>query len=121
MGEAEEVRNAGKGENKAAIKDAKDAQTAIAKAIAVLEQFYKESGMVAEATDFVQRESAPVELPETPSTWDSSYTGVADPKNQPSGIITVLEKISSDFSQMEADTKSQEEIDQKNYQEETNE
>merc|ERR1740121_1305589 len=86
------------------------AQTAIAKAVAVLEQFYKDSGMVKEAAEFVQRESAPVELPATPSTWDSGYTGVADPENQPDGIITVLEKISSDFSQMEADTKSQEEI-----------
>jgi len=121
MNEADEVRNAGKTENDAAIADAKAAQTAIAKAIAVLEQFYKETGMVAkEAWEFVQRESVPVELPETPSTWDSSYTGVTDPK-QPDGIITVLERISSDFSQMEADTKSQEEIDQKNYQEETKE
>mmetsp|Transcript_98846 Transcript_98846/g.316900 ORF Transcript_98846/g.316900 Transcript_98846/m.316900 type:complete len:714 (-) Transcript_98846:92-2233(-) len=120
--EATEVRTDGKTENEIAIKDAKDAQDAIAKAIAVLQDFYKDSGMVAkEAWEFVQRNSAPVALSDTPSTWAAGYTGVADPKNQPDGIITVLEKISADFSKMEADTKAQESTDQKNYQEEKKE
>lgn len=122
IGEAEQVRQAGKAENAAAIKDAKAAQDAIARAVAVLEQFYQESGMIEkEAAAFVQRESEPVQLPDTPSTWDSSYTGVSDPQNQPAGIVTVLKKISSDFAQMEAETRSQESIDQKNYQEDVNE
>jgi len=120
--EATEIRTDGKTENEIAIKDAKDAQDAIAKAVAVLEDFYKDSGMVAkEAWEFVQRNSAPVTLSDTPSTWAAGYTGVADPKNQPGGIITVLEKISADFSKMEADTKAQESTDQKNYQEEKKE
>ena len=54
-----------------------DAQTAVANAVSVLTQFYKESGMVAkEAWEFVQQKRG-VELPENPATWDSSYTGAA--------------------------------------------
>merc|ERR1719454_530478 len=85
MKEATDIRNVGKKENKLAIKDAQDAQTALANAIAVLESFYKESGMIEKAPyELVQRG---VELPDSPATWDSSYTGIADPTNQPDGII----------------------------------
>merc|ERR1719162_1818969 len=57
------------------IKDAQDAQKALEEAIAVLKDFYKESGMIAkEPFEFVQTGSRDVELPEKPSTWDSSYT-----------------------------------------------
>merc|ERR1719386_450535 len=42
--EATEVRETDKAENMATIKDAKDAQEAIAQALAVLEDFYKEQG-----------------------------------------------------------------------------
>merc|ERR1719207_116647 len=65
-----------------------------------------------EPWEFIQ---APVKLPKNPETWDSSYTGVADPKSQPSGIISVLEKVMEDFAKMEAETKSQEASDQKEY------
>merc|ERR1712194_978994 len=116
--EATEVRNIGKKENAAAIKDSKEAQNAIAKATAVIDSYYKESGMVKkEAYEFVQKKE-PVTLPKNPSTWDSEYTGVSDPKAQPDGIVTVLTTIASDFSRMEAETKAQESTDQKNYQEE---
>merc|ERR1719281_866352 len=56
-----EDRAADKKENMATIKDAEDAQTAIAQAIAVLKTFYKESGEVAkEAWEaFVQSEPEP--------------------------------------------------------------
>jgi len=109
--EATEVRNIGKKENAAAIKDAQDAQKAIAKATAVIEEHYKEQGVA-----FVQK--APVTLPENPATWDSEYTSVSDPKAQPDGIISVLTTIASDFSRMEAETKAQESTDEKNFQEE---
>merc|ERR1719171_2633048 len=111
--EATEVREVGKKENKMAIDDAEAAQKALANAIAVLTDFYKESGMVKkEPWEFIQ---APVKLPKNPETWDSSYTGVADPKKQPSGIIAVLENVMSDFEKVEADTRSQEATDQKEY------
>jgi DNA repair exonuclease SbcCD ATPase subunit len=115
MKEATEIREVGKKENKLAIKDAQDAQAAVSNAIAVLEAFYKESGAIKkEAWEFVQ---APVKLPKNPETWDSGYTGVADPAKQPGGIIAVLKTVAEDFSKMEADTRSQETVDQKEFEE----
>jgi len=111
--EATEVREIGKKENKEAIADAVEAQKALENAIAVLNTFYKESGEIKkEPWEFIQE---PVQLPENPKTWDSPYTALADPKAQPSGIVTVLETVMSDFAKMEADTKSQEAIDQEEY------
>merc|ERR1719201_2052071 len=121
--QATEIRKVGHQENAVAIKDAQDAQTAIANAIAVLESFYKESGMMAKAPyEFLQQGGqAPVELPENPATRDSGYTGVADPTAQPDGIISVMEEVASDFAKMEAETKAQEEADQKAYDDEMSE
>merc|ERR1719235_474488 len=111
--EATEVRNTGKKENAIAIKDAVAAQKAIQNAMAVLTQFYKDSGMVTkEAWEFLQ---APVKLPEDPATWDSSYTGVSDPKKAETGVLAVLEAVAADFSKMEAETRAQEVTDAKEY------
>merc|ERR1719316_626133 len=111
--EATEIRNTGKKENALAIKDAQQAQKSLTDAIAVLTDFYKSSGEVKkEPWEFIQK---PVNLPKNPATWDSEYTGVSDPDKQPSGIITVLENVMADFSKMEAETKSQEAADQKEY------
>jgi len=119
MSEATDIRKEGKKENKLAIKDAQDAQTAVANAIAVLTEFYKSSGEIAkEPWEFIQRG---VDLPDSPDTWDSSYTGVSDPKSQPGGIVTVLEKTSEDFAKMEADTRAQEASDQEAYDEDMQE
>jgi len=113
MKEATEIREVGKKENELAIKDAQDSQEAVSNAIAVLTDFYKESGQIAkEPWEFLQKG---VELPEDPETWDSSYTAVSDPSAQPGGIITILEKCNEDFATMEADTKAQEASDQDAY------
>lgn len=113
MAEATEVRQAGKKENAIAIKEAVEAQEAIAKAVAVLETHYKESGEVPkEPWEFLQE---PVTLPENPKLWESGYTGVADPKAADTGVIAILEKIATDFSKMEAESKAQEVEDQKKY------
>merc|ERR1719412_1572588 len=109
--EATEIREVGKEENKVAVKDAQDAQKAVAEATSVLETFYKESGMI-EKKSYELMQKDPVKLPETPSTWEASYTGVTDPVEQPDGIIAVLKKVSADFAKMEAQTKAQEESDQ---------
>merc|ERR1719453_516580 len=117
--ESTDIRKEGKSENAISLKDSEDAQAAVANAIAVLEQFYKESGQVKkEDWEFVQRG---VDLPDEPSTWDSGYTGVADPKEQPGGIVTILEKTAEGFAQMEADTRAQEAMDQKAYEEDMKE
>jgi len=119
MGEATDIRKEGKRENKLAIKDAQDAQAAVANAVAVLTDFYKSSGEIAkEPWEFIQRG---VDLPDSPDTWDSSYTGVSDPKSQPGGIVTVLEKTSEDFAKMEADTRAQEASDQEAFDEDMQE
>merc|ERR1719298_259699 len=98
--EATEIREVGKKENKLAIEDAESAQKALANAIAVLTDFYKNSGEIAkEPWEFIQ---APVKLPKNPATWDSSYTSVADPKKGSTGIIVILENVLSDFEKMEA-------------------
>merc|ERR1719446_1549275 len=113
MKEATEIRNTGKKENALAIKDSKDAQSSLTNAIAVLEAFYKESGQIPkEPWEFIQK---PVNLGKNPATWDSGYTGVADPTKQPGGIVSVLEGVLSDFEKMEAETKSQEAQDQKEF------
>jgi len=113
MKEATEIRNTGKKENALAIKDAQDAQKAVSNAIAVLEAFYKESGSIKkESWELLQ---APVKLPKDPATWSSPYTEVSDPKKQPGGIVSILEAVSADFSLMEGKTKSQESVDQAEY------
>jgi len=111
--EATEIREVGKKENKLAADDAETGQKALADAIAVLTSFYKDSGEIKkEPWEFIQ---GPVKLPKNPNTWDAGYTGVSDPDKQPTGIVAVLETVMSDFAKVEADTKSQEATDQKEY------
>eukprot|EP00933_Yihiella_yeosuensis_P035724 TRINITY_DN2930_c0_g1_i6.p1 TRINITY_DN2930_c0_g1~~TRINITY_DN2930_c0_g1_i6.p1 ORF type:complete len:668 (+),score=261.01 TRINITY_DN2930_c0_g1_i6:190-2004(+) len=113
--EATEIRQADKKENKEAILDAKNAVDAVKEAIKVLSEFYASASENAANTlqsAFVQRG---VDLPDAPETWGASYTGVADPNNQPGGVVAILEKTMADFSKMLADTESQEEEDQTEY------
>merc|ERR1719502_2374187 len=117
MEEETELRNENHAEIVATIKDSQDAQAALTNAIAVLKDFYKESGMIAkEPWEFVQVSSRrDVELPDNPDTRDSSYTGVTDPKSGADGVLTLLDETMQKFSQMEADAKVSDETDQKNY------
>merc|ERR1719271_1093398 len=112
-----ELRNENHAEIVATIKDSQDAQEALTNAIAVLKDFYKESGMIAkEPWEFVQISAhRDVELPDSPDTWDSSYTGVTDPESGADGVLALLDGVMQKFSAMEADAKVQDETDQKNY------
>merc|ERR1719389_130540 len=122
MEKSTELRNEGKAENDVAIADSTAAQKAVADAMAVLEAHYKESGMIKkEEWEFAQTGQRGVDLPEEPSTWDSGYTGVADPNAQPGGILTILEETAADFAQMEADARANEAMDQKAYDEDMKE
>jgi len=119
MAEATEVRQEGKKENQISIKDAEQAQAAIAKAEAVLTTYYKDSGMIEkEAWEFIAMgEPSPVKLPKEPSSWGASYTGTTDPAKAGSGVIAVLKATAADFSKMEAETRAQELADQKQFDE----
>jgi len=117
MEEETELRNENHAEIVATIKDSQDAQAAVTQATQVLKDFYKESGMIAkEPWEFVQISShRGVDLPDSPDTWDSSYTGVTDPENGADGVLALLDGVMEKFSSMEADAKVQDETDQQNY------
>jgi len=111
------LRNENHAEILATIKDSADAQAAISDAISVLKDFYKKSAMTAkEPWEFVQTGShRDVELPDSPATWDSSYTGIADPNSGADGVLTLLDEVMQKFSKQEADCKVTDESDQKEY------
>jgi len=124
------LRNKNHESNMITIKDAKDAQAALLNAIQVLTDFYKESGMIAkEPWEFVQTASThrtvsahkmstrDVDLPDSPSTWDSSYTGTSDPKNGDQAVLALLEETNDKFAAMEADATVADTTDQKNFEE----
>jgi hypothetical protein len=116
--EETELRDENHAEIMATIKDAQDAQNAITEAIKVLTEFYKKSGMIPkEPWEFIQTQQKDVVLPDAPSTWDASYTGVSDPKSGGEGILTILDEAMQKFSAQEADAKVADEVDQKNYDE----
>merc|ERR1719305_263080 len=58
-----------------------------------------------------------VELPDSPETWDSSYTGTSDPKNGDQAVLSLLEETNDKFAAMEADATVADTTDQKNYEE----
>merc|ERR1719335_323792 len=104
--QATAIRETEKTENMATIKDAKDAQEAIAQAIAVLEDFYKEQGAFVQIADH-----EPVVVEASPDTWESESTGL----QSPDGVLDMMKTISADFAKMEATTTSDEETAQKEY------
>jgi len=107
-----ELRDENHKENLITIKDSQDAQTAVASATAVLKDFYKKSGEVQkEPWEFLQTGN---KIPSSPSTWDSSYSGVADPDSN-GGVLTLLDGVMQKFSTMEADAKAADETDQHNF------
>merc|ERR1719473_2520096 len=124
------LRNKNHESNMITIKDAKDAQAALNNAIGVLTDFYKESGMIAkEPWEFIQVKAShktvsahkvsirDVELPDSPATWDSSYTGTTDPKSGDQAVLSLLEETNDKFAVMEADATVADTTDQKNYEE----
>merc|ERR1719324_2229635 len=117
MEQETELRNENHEECMATIKDSQDAQAAVTQATQVLKDFYKESGMIAkEPWEFVQVSShRGVELPDSPDTWDASYTGTADPESGSDGVLSILSGVMEKFSTMEANAKVSDETDQKNY------
>jgi len=101
MAEATKLRQEEKAKNTQTIKDAGEAQTAVAQALTVLKEFYAKAG---EATAFVQQPA--------PEIFDSPYQGM---QSENGGVVGMLEVIESDFARLEADTKASEATAQKEY------
>merc|ERR1740121_3051554 len=101
MAKNTKLRQEEKTENEQTVKDAGEAQTAVAQALTVLKEFYAKAG---EATALVQQ--AP------PSIFDSAYTGM---QSENGGVIGMLEVIESDFARLETDTTAAEATAQRAY------
>jgi len=95
MAEATDVREKESAKNKETIEDAKEAQTAVTQALAVLKDFYAKA---ATATALVQSKQPEVDAPET---FDTPYTGMG---GESTGVVGMLEVIQSDFAKLEAET-----------------
>jgi len=101
MAKATQLRQQEKTTNLATIKDAQEAQTAVAQALLVLREFYAKA---AEATALLQQQ------PVAPEIFDSPYRGM---QAEHGGVVGMLEVIESDFARLEADTTSAEATAQK--------
>merc|ERR1740123_304203 len=101
MATATQLRADEKAKNEQTIKDAGEAQTAVAQALTVLKEFYAKAG---DATALIQQTP--------PSIFESPYNGMQSEKG---GVIGMLEVIESDFARLEADTTAAEATAQKTY------
>merc|ERR1712187_738692 len=105
MAKATSIRQEEKATNAATVKDAQEAQTAVAQALTVLKDYYAKAG---EATAFVQQQ------PVAPEIFDSPYKGM---QAENGGVVGMLEVIQSDFARLEAETTATEATAQKEYDE----
>jgi len=115
------TRAENKEENMATIKDAQDAQTAIAQAIAVLTDFYKSTGEVAsEAWEFrqvmVRRHRITVGQEPEPELWTGGEDGKYKGTTGGSSVIGLLEDCASDFASMESQAQADETTQDSEYQ-----
>merc|ERR1711869_4528 len=101
VAKATSVREEEKAKNTVTIKDAQDAQTAVAQALSVLKDFYAKA---AEATSFVQE----------PEVLDEPYKGMGSDNG---GVVGMIEVIQSDFARLESETSAAEAEAQKQYDE----
>jgi cell division septum initiation protein DivIVA len=104
MATATTIRQEEKTTNAATVKDAQDAQTAVAQALTVLKEFYAKAG---ESTALLQKQQ-----PIAPAIFDSPYQGL---QAENGGVVGMLEVIQSDFARLEAETKASEATAQKEY------
>jgi hypothetical protein len=100
MGESTDARQKEKAQNEAAIKDAKEAQQALKKAIEILREFYSKQGGV----ELLQGRK---QVPEM-----AAYKGMQSTNG---GVIGMLEVIESDFLRLETETASSENQASKEY------
>merc|ERR1719399_2199930 len=108
MAKATEDRAASKEKNEATIKEAKEAQEAVAQAIVVLKDFYAKS---ADATAMIQqKKQTPGE--DAPESFEGPYKGMMV---EGGSVVDFLEVIESDFARLESETNTDEEMEQEEY------
>jgi len=95
MATAVKERTDEKSKNSATVKDAQEAQTALAQALTVLKEFFAKAG---EATSFVQQQAP--------------YQGM---QAENGGVTAMLEVIASDFARLESETNAAEATGQKAF------
>jgi len=108
--EATAQRNTDKEKNAQTVADAKEAQTAVARALTVLREFYAKAET---ATAFAQQ----TPQDDAPATFDAPYTGLQNVKG---GVVGMLEVIQSDFARLEAETSAAEDQAVREFKEFTN-
>jgi hypothetical protein len=128
LAEAGDMRADDKAKNAATVKEAKEAQAAVSKAIAVLKDFYAKA---LTATGFLQLPTMGSDEwnslanpafkgkidkghKEGMQTFGETYKGQQD---QAGGVLALLEVILADFATLEADTTAAEEAGAKSYKE----
>jgi len=140
MKEATDMRTAEHTKNQATIKDAVDAQQAIASAKTVLEDFYRKAGGATALVQLASKVQPKVGLLAKgvnmgSEDWDSlanpNFEGTVDKghkkgmqtfgdtysgqQDEAGGVLAMLEVIASDFANLETSTKSNEMLSQKAY------
>merc|ERR1719281_694864 len=105
MSEATAIREEEKAKNAQTVKDAQEAQVAVAAALQVLKDFYAKAS---EATALVQ---GPAD--DAPATFDKPYTGMG---GSAGGVVGMIEVIESDFARLEAETSTAESEAAEEYQ-----
>jgi len=106
-----ETRTKDHATNTQAVKDAKEAQHAVAQALTVLREFYAKAG---EATALVQvqgKKQSPIEDTK-PEIFETGYQGMQDVKG---GVVGMLEVIQSDFVRLQSETEQTEAEDAASY------
>jgi len=88
------------------VRDAKEAQEAVAQALQVLKEFYAKAGA---ATSFLQTKTDAA-----PETFSEPYTGMG---GESGGVIGMMEVIASDFARLQAETQAAEEAAKAEYEE----
>jgi len=105
MATATDERSKAKATNEQTVKDAKEAQTALQQAIAVLKDFYAKS---AEATAFAQQTPAD----DAPETFAEPYKGMLP---EGGSVVDFLEVILTDFVRLESETAASEAQEAEEY------
>jgi len=110
MAKATQMRQEESAKNAATVKDAKEAQAAVAQALLVLRDFYKKAAGASSLLQTRHREARA----EPEVFGDEPYTGMG---GESGGVISMLEVIQSDFAQLQAESEGAEESGLKEYQE----